>query len=170
MFFSVEKVMNSIKVFFRTTNFVNVVLSTFLTGLIRSYIQSKPSGLQTILDLLIKDSAMIWIAFTIVNNLIIYCGLLIFGQFEYIVLEVVMFVYSNILTLLLASVQITNVVQAILIFKGEWLYDIQDSSLLKTARGASVIYTIFRFMIDFNGTCYSPPPILKLLTNKDFET
>ena len=162
--------MSILKGFFGITNFITSVTSTVFLSLICKYIQSKPEGMKTILDLLVKDTSMIWILLNFVRNLIIYCGF-VFGNLGYIPIQVVLFVYSNTLTLLFASMQITIVVKAMLIFKGEWLYEVNDSTIQQMSRGISAIYVTFRFLLDFLGTGASRPPILNFLTtNPDLET
>ena len=162
--------MSILKVFFGITNFITSVASTVFLSLICKYIQSKPEGMKTILDLLVKDTSMIWILLHVVRNLIIYCGF-VFGHLGYIPMQVLLFIYSNTLTLLFASMQITIVVKAVLIFKGEWFYEVNDSTIQQISRGLSGIYAILRVLIDYLGTGNSRPPIANFLTsNPDFET
>ena len=48
------------------TWFINIFLMSFIV----IYIKSKPLGLQTILDLIMIDTGLIWILFSIINYLI----------------------------------------------------------------------------------------------------
>ena len=101
-----------IKTFLGIINFCFAAVATFFLALIIKYVQAKPPGHITVLDLLIVDSARIWIFFNTVINTLINCGL-IYGHFGYFTAQVMLFLSNNVFTLLLASVQVTIVVKAI---------------------------------------------------------
>ena len=81
-----------------------------------------------------------------------------------------LFIFSNVTILLLASVQVTIVVKAILIFKGHWLEDWDDSTILMISRLASALYATVRFMVDYFVNDPHQAPFLGLLTNTDMKT
>ena len=135
-----------IKTILGIINFCLATVSTVCLALIFKYVQAKPPGQQTVLHLLIMDSSRIWILHNVFMNTLIDCGL-IYGHFGYSTAQVMLFISSNLSILLVASVQVTVVVKAILIFKGHWLEDWDDSTIQMISRFATVSglchYSIF---------------------------
>ena len=158
-----------IKTFLGIINFCFAAVATFFLALIIKYVQAKPPGHITVLDLLIVDSARIWIFFNTVINTLINCGL-IYGHFGYFTAQVMLFLSNNVFTLLLASVQVTIVVKAILIFKGHWLEDWDDSTIQMISRFATVVYATIRFLVDYFTSDPHQAVLLGLLTNTDMKT
>ena len=158
-----------IKTFLGIINFCLAAVSIICLALIFKYVQAKPPGQQTVLDLLIMDSARVWIFHNVVINTLVDCGL-IYGHFGYSTAQVMLFIFSNVTILLLASVQVTIVVKAILIFKGHWLEDWDDSTILMISRLATVLYATVRFMVDYFVRDPHQSPFLVLLTNTDMKT
>ena len=158
-----------IKTFLGIINFCFAAVATFFLALIIKYVQAKPPGHTTVLDLLIVDSARIWIFFNTVINTLINCGL-IYGHFGYFTAQVMLFISSNAMTLPFASVQVTILVKAILIFKGHWLEDWDDSNIQMISRLASVLYATIRFMVDYLVNDPRQTALLTLLTNTDMKT
>ena len=109
-------------------NFLEASVSAVLLVLIYRYIKRKSPGLLTVLDFLTLDCIRIWIVYIILANSIIHSGL-IYGQFEFITAQVLVFTSVNILVLLLSAIQVTIVVKAVLIFKGQWLFDVPDERI-----------------------------------------
>ena len=158
-----------IKTILGIINFCLATVSTVCLSLIFKYVQAKPPGQQTVLDLLIMDSTRIWIFFNAVINTLINCGL-IYGHFGYCTAQVMLFISSNAMTLLFASVQVTIVVKAILIFKGHWLEDWDDSTIQMISRFATVVYATIRFLVDYFTSDPHQAVLLGLLTNTDMKT
>ena len=158
-----------IKTILGIINFCLAAVSTVCLSLIFKYVQAKPPGQQTVLDLLIMDSTRIWIFFNAVINTLINCGL-IYGHFGYFTAQVMLFISSNAMTLPFASVQVTIVVKAILIFKGHWLEDWDDSTIRMISRLATVLYATIRFMVDYLVNDPRQTALLTLLTNTDMKT
>ena len=150
-------------------NFCLAAVSIVCLALIFKYVQAKPPGQQAVLDLLIMDSARVWIFHNVVINTLVDCGL-IYGHFGYSTAQVMLFIFSNVTILLLASVQVTILVKAILIFKGHWLEDWDDSTILMISRLATVLYATVRFMVDYFVRDPHQSPFLGLLTNTDMKT
>ena len=158
-----------IKTILGIINFCLATVSTVCLALIFKYVQAKPPGQQTVLHLLIMDSSRIWILHNVFRNTLIDCGL-IYGHFEYSTAQVMLFISSNVMTLPFASVQVTIVVKAILIFKGHWLEDWDDSTIQMISRSATVLYATVRFMVDYFVTNPHQAALLSLLTNTDMKT
>ena len=158
-----------IKTILGIINFCLAAVSTVCLSLIFKYVQAKPPGQQTVLDLLIMDSTRIWIFFNAVINTLINCGL-IYGHFGYFTAQVMLFISSNAMTLPFASVQVTILVKAILIFKGHWLEDWDDSTIRMISRLATVLYATIRFMVDYLVNDPRQTALLTLLTNTDMKT
>ena len=158
-----------IKTILGIINFCLTAVSIICLALIFKYVQAKPPGQQTVLDLLIMDSSRIWIFHNFFITTLIDCGL-IYGRFGYFTAQVMLFTSSNITILLFASVQVTTVVKAILIFKGHWLEDWDDSTIQIISRLATVLYATVRFMVDYFVTDPHQSPFLGLLTNTDMKT
>ena len=152
-------------------NFLEASVSAVLLVLIYKYIKRKSPGLLTVLDLLTLDCIRIWIVYIILANSIIHSGL-IYGQFEFITAQVLVFTSVNNLVLLLSAIQVTIVVKAVLIFKGQWLFDVPvvpDKRILLVSRCGTILYTICRFLVDFAGEPKSRP-FIYILTTTDEKT
>ena len=149
-------------------NFLEASVSAVLLVLIYKYIKRKSPGLLTVLDLLSLDCIRIWIVYIILANSIIHSGL-IYGQFPFITAQVLVFASVNNLVLLLSAIQVTIVVKALLIFKGQWLFDVPDERILLVSRCVAILYTICRFLVDFAGEPKSLP-FIYILTSTDEKT
>ena len=158
-----------IKTILGITNFCLAAVSIICLALIFKYVQAKPPGQQTVLDLLIMDSSRIWIFHNVFMNTLIDCGL-IYGHFGYSTAQVMLFTSSNVMTLPFASVQVTIVVKAILIFKGHCLEDWDDSTIQMISRLATLLYATIRFMVDYFVNDPHQAALLGLLTNTDMKT
>ena len=158
-----------IKTILGIINFCLATVSTVCLALIFKYVKAKLPGQQTVLHLLIMDSSRIWILHNVFMNTLIDCGL-IYGHLGYSTAQVMLFISSNVMTLPFASVQVTIVVKAILIFKGHWLEDWDDSTILMISRLASALYATVRFMVDYFVNDPHQAPFLGLLTNTDMKT
>ena len=97
-----------------------------------------------------------------------YLGLL-YGQVEATLTGVLFLVTTNLGGIELAYVQVLLLVKYLLIFKADWLVDRQDSEVIWVSRVLVLMYSGFRFIIDF----YGPPNTfhtLNLLTGTELKT
>ena len=142
--------------------------SSILSVLIYKYINGKPPGHQSVLDLLIKEYLIVCITRNITTVFVNYLGLL-YGQVEATLAEVLFLVATNLGGIELAYVQVLLLVKYLLIFKADWLVDRQDSEVIWVSRVLVLMYSGFRFIIDL----YGPPNTfhtLNLLTGTELKT
>ena len=99
-------------------NCLNYYLAIFLRSTILEYLDKKPLGLQTVLDLLIKDiiwsqmiQSTLWIIFLAAGFL--------HGQLPILVGEIGLFIFLNWVIVIYAQYQVLLIVKALLIFKGK---------------------------------------------------
>ena len=92
-------------------------VAIFLRSTILKYLDKKPLGLQSVLDLLIKDliwcqmiQATLWIIFLLAGSL--------HGKLPICTAEIGLFIILNCVILVYAQYQVLLVVKALLIFKG----------------------------------------------------
>ena len=142
--------------------------SSILCVLIYKYINSKPPGHQSVLDLLIKEYLIVCVGRNITIVFVHYLGL-IYGQVEATLAQVFVLVATNLGGIELAFVQVLLLVKYLLIFKADWLVDRLDAEVIWSSRMLVLMYSGFRFIIDFNG----PPNTfhtLTLLTGSELKT
>ena len=120
------------------------------------------------LDLLIKEYLIVCVARNIIVVFVNSLGLL-YGQVEATLAQVIFWVAINLGGIELAFVQILLLVKYLLIFKADWLVDRLDSEVIWSSRMLVLMYSGFRFIIDFHG----PPKTfhtLSLLTGTELKT
>ena len=142
--------------------------SSILCVLIYKYINRKPPGHQSVLDLLIKEYFIVCVARNIIVVFVNSLGLL-YGQVEATLAQVIFWVAINLGGIELAFVQVLLLVKYLLIFKADWLVDRLDSEVIWSSRMLVLMYSGFRFIIDFHG----PPKTfhtLSLLTGTELKT
>ena len=142
--------------------------SSILCVLIYKYINRKPPGHQSVLDLLIKEYLIVCVARNIIVVFVNSLGLL-YGQVEATLAQVIFWVAINLGGIELAFVQILLLVKYLLIFKANWIIDRLDSEVIWSSRMLVLMYSGFRFIIDFHG----PPKTfhtLSLLTGTELKT
>ena len=113
----------------------SLIPSAILLLLIRKYHREKPPGLQTILDLLIIDSVNLFLIFNAVD-LVVFLNVTIHLH-EHLPLEVtqiLFFFITNSAVLFLASLQIMQIVKALLIFEPQSFENYPDHKVLKHSR------------------------------------
>ena len=128
----------------------------------------KPPGLQTILDLLVSDSVTLFHAFN-VSTALVFCLIeiaSIHGQVPFICAQMVQFLFTNCLVLFLASLQVSQVVKALLIFKPAVLEEHMDHVVRKYSRVCIGVYAGLRFCFDLAGPMESNA-ITKSMTGSD---
>ena len=130
-----------------------VIPSSIMCVLIYKYINGKPPGHQSVLDLLIKEYLIAVIIRNFAFVFVHYLGLL-YGQVEATLAQVIVFVgTANLSSIECAYCQVLLMVKYLLIFKPNWLVDRNDSEVIWTSRILVLMYSGFRFGIDF----YGPP-------------
>ena len=142
--------------------------SSILCVLIYKYINRKPPGHQSVLDLLIKEYLIVCVARNIIVVFVNSLGLL-YGQVEATLAQVIFWVAINLGGIELAFVQVLLLVKYLLIFKADWLVDRLDAEVIWSSRMLVLMYSGFRFIIDFHG----PPNTfhsLTLLTGTELKT
>ena len=134
--------------------------STILLILISKYHKEKSPGLQTILDLLIVDSVHLFLLFNVMSLLtkafITFELPLSFASAQLIFSGV-----TNSLALFLASLQVTQIVKAMLIFKSECFEHYPDHKVLKYSRIFVGIYASSRFIF-----ALANPPASNAITKR----
>ena len=123
--------------------------SSILCVLIFRYIDRKPPGHQSVLDLLTKEYLIVCITRNITIVLVNYLGLL-YGQVETTLAEIIFLVSINLGGIELAFLQALLVVKALLIFKADWLADRLESEVIWISRISAMTYSGLRFFIDFH--------------------
>ena len=123
--------------------------SSILCVLIFRYIDRKPPGHQSVLDLLTKEYLIVCITRNITIVLVNYLGLL-YGQVETTLAEIIFLVSINLGGIELAFLQALLVVKALLIFKADWLADRLDSEVIWISRIWVMTYSGLRFFIDLH--------------------
>jgi len=123
--------------------------SNLLLTLIRKYHNEKSPGLQTILDFLIVDSVHLFLFFNALSVIVfIFATFDLRDFFPLILVHLVYYVASNSLVAFLASLQVTQIVKTILIFKAEWFEHYEDHQVLNDSRIFVFFYTCLRFIFD----------------------
>ena len=140
---------------------------TFLL-LIGKYISKKPLGMQTVLDFLILDCVRLLLAVQICSLLFIIMGLYDI-KVDFVTAQVLLYTINNTFCLLVAMVQMTIVVKAIIIFGEAWISEAEDSVIIGVVRLLALTYSQLRFLVDF---LPEPRPtiIIKYLTGTDEKT
>ena len=147
-----------------------IIPSTILLNLIAKYHKEKPPGLQTILDLMFIDSVNLFHIFNASTTLVFFIENLakFYGQVSFPIAQLVYFLLGNCVALFLASLQVSQMVKGILIFKAELLEHNLDEEVLKYSRIGILTYGLCRFLFDL-----SIPPesnaLTQALTGSDVE-
>ena len=145
-----------------------IIPSTILLNLIAKYHKEKPPGLQTILDLMVLDSVNLFHAFNASTALVFFIIEManFYGQVSFPIAQLIQLLFSNCLVLFLASLQVSQIVKGILIFKVELLEHHLDHEVLKCSRISILGYGICRLLVDLS----SPPEsnsLFEALTGSD---
>ena len=144
-------------------NIICNILSSAILVIIYKYVNSKPPGLQTVLDLLILDCIRLGITRNILQTIMINLGVFN-GQLNILLAKILFGVTVNFSALLIAFAQVTVVVKAILVFKAHWLTEVPDGQVIRISRIIAGIYASLRFFIDFWLVEPGPTLLLRLAT------
>ena len=143
------------------------VPSNLILIFIGKYHKEKSPGLQTILDLLIVDSVHLFLVCNAVS--VVVFNFVTFDLHDYLPLTLaylLFYVASNSIVAFLASLQVTQIVRTILIFKAEWFEHYPDDQVLKHSRIFVLIYSCLRFVFDLAPASTS---LTKAITGTDEE-
>ena len=124
-------------------------ISIYLLKIIVNYIEKKPPGLQSILDCLILELIKWKKVLTFLSILGYFSGIL-HGELDAWTAQAMIGIYTNVMVIIIANLQMILVVKSILIFKQEWLVDVPEDEVLLLTRIASVAYAALRFVIDYS--------------------
>ena len=115
------------------------------------YIKRKLPGLQSILDLLILDLIRVQ-AFNYTFFIIILLIGFFHGEIPFVASQVMIFININLAVYLFSLYQGFLLIKATIIFKGLWLADISEWTIVWTSRLFAMVWTSIRFSGDFSFT------------------
>ena len=147
-----------------------IIPSTILLNLIAKYHKEKPPGLQTILDLMFIDSVNLFHTFNASTTLVFFIENLakFYGKVSFPIAQLGYFLLDNCVALFFASLQVSQMVKAILIFKAELLEHNLDEEVLKYSRVGILAYGLCRFLFDLSISPESNA-LTQALTGSDVE-
>ena len=127
----------------------NIIYATAITAscMIVHYLKTKCPGAQTLLDLIAMDTCISQMAFLTSWVCIINLGHFN-GQANYQVAEMLLATGVIILEWMVANCQSYIMINAILIFKPEWVNDLPDEAFLMITRAFVLIYTLTAKFLD----------------------
>ena len=149
-------------------SFCWAIPSSILCVLMYKYINCKPPGHQSVLDLIIKEYLIVVIARNFTYVFVHYLILLLV-QVEATMAHAIVFVLTNLSGMECAYFQVLLLVKYLLIFNPNWFVDRNDSEVIWTSRRLVLVYSSFRFFIDF----YASPKTfhtMSLLTGAELQT
>ena len=141
---------------------------TFRISIYR-YIRKKLQWLQSILDLLILDLIRVETVNHIIFIFILLAGYF-HGQIPFLMAQFLTFLTINILMYLFGLCQFFLMVKAVLIFKGYWLNDVSEVTIIWTSRLFALVMASLRFVGDFSTQKGNQGLMIKFLTGIDKET
>ena len=127
-------------------NFINGT-GVITSGMIIRYLKTKPPGAKTILDMIAIDTFYSQIGTLTVWGCIANLGHFN-GQANYQVAEMFLATGVIILEWMVANCQSYIMINAILIFKPEWVNDLPDEAFLMITRAFVLIYTLTAKFLD----------------------
>ena len=127
-------------------NVINVS-SVTSTAIIIVYLKTKPPGAQTVLDLIALDTC-----YTQIGTLTIWEGIVNLGYFngqaDYQAAEGLIATGVFVLEWMIANCQCYIMVNAVLIFKPEWINDTSDEQVMRITRTLAVTYSLAAKWLD----------------------
>ena len=144
------------------------LISIALLITIFKYTQGKPPGLQTQLDLQILDTTSIWITFTVLSIIVLVIGV-VHSNLGFHTAQVFLGLFSLIFHMIVSSLTVTLILKGILVFKPNWLEEVQDEKVQKISRGTTVAYATTLQLLSFiwryvSGGSNVLPPLMAMLT------
>ena len=123
------------------------LISISLLIIIYNYINGKPLGMQTQLDLLVMDNIRAWTLYTVLSKVVL--SIRVFhGKVGFYVAQVFVGIFSFIDHLVIAAFTVTLIVKWILVFKSDWFDEVSDEKVLKVSRISMVIYSTILQLIN----------------------
>ena len=144
------------------------LISISLLIIIYTYINGKPLGMQTQLDLLVMDDIRAWTLYTVLSKVVLSIGVF-HGKVGFYVAQVFVGIFSFVDHLVIAAFTVTLIVKWILVFKPYWFDEVSDEKVLKVSRISMVIYSIFLQLINSVWLVVNDIklPIIKHLTGEE---
>ena len=128
-------------------NLLRFCISIILLDLIQRYIQKKPPGLQSVLDLLMLDGIKVWIVKDIFGTILDLVGIF-HGNIDPLAAEIMIQIMTFLLVISVAAVQVILVVKILLIFQPGIFVDLPDSKVIWMSRTATLIYPLLKVVLD----------------------
>ena len=123
------------------------LISISLLIIIYNYINSKPPGMQTQLDLLVVDNIRAWTLHTVLSSVVLSIGVF-HGKIEVFVAHVIVGIFSFVDHMVIAAFTVTLIVKWILVYKSDWFDEVSDEKVLKVSRISMVIYSTILQLIN----------------------
>ena len=127
------------------------LISISLLIIIYTYINGKPLGMQTQLDLLVMDNIRAWTLYTVLSTpfivLVLSAGVF-HGKVGFHVAQVFLGIFSFVNHFLIAAFTVTLLIKWILVFKSDWFDEVSDEKVLKVSRISMVIYSTILQLIN----------------------
>ena len=146
------------------------LISISLLIIIYNYINGKPLGMQTQLDLLVMDNIRAWTLYTVLSIPFLVLSTGVFhGKVGFHVAQVFLGIFSFVNHFLIAAFTVTLLIKWILVFKSDWFDEVSDEKVLKVSRISMVIYSIFLQLINSVWLIVNDIklPIIKHLTGEE---
>ena len=133
------------------------------------YIKKKVPGLQSVLDLLMLDLIRVQ---TFSNTYLVTMLLTgyFYGQLPNVLAQIMICLSINSAVFMFGMYQFFITMKAILVFKGSWIADVSDQTILHTSRLFASLWTSVRFFGDFMVPRNRPEALTKFLTGSNQET
>ena len=133
------------------------------------YIKKKVPGLQSVLDLLMLDLIRV----QTFNNTYFITMLLtgyFYGQLPNVLAQIMICLSINTAVYIFGMYQFFIIMKAILVFRGSWVADVSDQTILWISRLFAFIWTGSRFFGDFMVPRNRAEAMTKFLTGTDQES
>ena len=125
------------------------LISISLLIIIYTYINGKPLGMQTQLDLLVMDNIRAWTLYTVLSIPFLVLSTGVFhGKVGFYVAQVFLGIFSFVNHFLIAAFTVTLLIKWILVFKSDWFDEVSDEKVLKVSRISMVIYSTILQLIN----------------------
>ena len=144
-------------------------VSNILRLIIYKYIKKKPLGLQSTLDPLILDIVKCQVVNYTYFMIVIIIGLT-YGQLPFLLSQVIIFFTYNFNNYVYGLYLYFLAIKALVIFKGSWILEIPDSTIVGFSRFLAVILVSLKVLGDIWYQKPAPGVLTKLLTGTDQQT
>ena len=145
------------------------IVSNILRVIIYNYIKKKPLGLQSILDPLILDIVRCQIA-NYAYFMLLLISALAHGQLPFLLSQVIIFISVTLNNYMYGLCLYYLVIKALVIYKGSWILEISDTTIVRLSRILAVIVVNLQHLGDSWLRKPAPGVLTKLLTGTDQQT